>query len=161
LDKGDIVSLVEKAGELIDKEEAEKLEKKIRKGNFDLNDLLEQMKMLDKFGGFAKILSFIPGASKITDMIGKNGIEERGLKSQKRIIQSMTKKERQNPDILNSSRKFRIARGSGTDIKDVNSLLKKFKTMRQVAASVGNMDKEQLKNIVKNLGDLDGETFNN
>jgi signal recognition particle subunit SRP54 len=161
LDKGDIVSLVEKAEELVSKEEAEALEKKIKKGNFDLEDLLSQIKMLDRFGGFAKILSFIPGASKIGDMLGGNGIGELGVKIQKKIIQSMTKAERQNPDMLNSSRKFRIARGSGTDIKDVNSLLKKFKSMKKIITSVGSMDKEKLKSIMKNLGDIDGESFSN
>jgi signal recognition particle subunit SRP54 len=117
--------------------------------------------MMSRFGGLGKILSFIPGASKITSMLGDNGVEEQSIKLQEKIIQSMTREERRNPDILNSSRKFRIARGSGSDIKDVNSLLKKFKTMRQMVASIGSMDKEQLKGIIKNLGDIDGESFNN
>jgi signal recognition particle subunit SRP54 len=94
-------------------------------------------------------------------MLGVNEIDERAIKIQEKIIQSMTKKERQNPEILNSSRKFRIARGSGTDIKDVNSLLKKFKTAKQMATSIGGMDKNQMKNIMKKFGDLNGDIFNN
>ncbi|MDR0611731.1 MAG: signal recognition particle protein [Planctomycetaceae bacterium] len=159
LDKGDIISLVEKAEELVNKKEAEELGKKIKKGNFDLDDLLKQIKVMRKFGGLAQVLSFIPGASKIKDFMGGKGLDEKSIVAQEAIIQSMTKKERCNPDILNSSRKFRIAKGSGTSIQDVNSLLKKFKTVKNVAASIGNLDREQMKNIAKNFAGADGDIF--
>lgn len=127
LDKGDIISLVEKAESIIDKEDAEYLQDKIKSGKFDFEDLLKQMKTMKKFGGIGKILSFLPGAGKIKDFLDNNGFEDKEIKKQEVIILSMTKKERRNPDLLNSSRKFRIARGSGTDIKDINSLLKNLK----------------------------------
>jgi signal recognition particle subunit SRP54 len=161
LDKGDIVSLVEKAEELVNKEEAEEWEKKVRKGKFDFNDLLKQINMLKKFGGLGKILSFIPGFSKLSNFLGEGALEESKIKIQEAIILSMTPRERSDPDILNSSRKFRIARGSGTNSRDVNSLIKKFKTMKQMVGSIGAMTPEQLKNVMKGLGDIDNEAFGN
>ena len=160
LDKGDIVSFVEKAEEIINKEEAEKLENRIKNGKFDFNDLLNQIKTMKKFGGLGKILSFLPGASKIKEFMDEKGFDDSSIKKQESIIFSMTKKERENPEILNSSRKFRIARGSGTDIKDVNSLLKKFKNMKEMVQVVGNMDKNKMQDIMKSFGDIDNETFN-
>lgn len=160
LDKGDIVSFVEKAEEIINKEEAEKLENRIKNGKFDFNDLLNQIKTMKKFGGLGKILSFLPGASKIKEFMDEKGFDDSSVKKQESIIFSMTKKERENPEILNSSRKFRIARGSGTDIKDVNSLLKKFKNMKEMVQVVGNMDKNKMQDIMKRFGDIDNETFN-
>lgn len=159
LDMGDIVSLVEKAEEIVDKEEAEKLEQKIRKGKFDFEDLLKQMRMMKKFGGITNILGFLPGATKLKDFLKDKGFEDSAVKKQEAIILSMTKKERRNPEILNSSRKFRIARGSGTTIQDVNSLLKKFKDMKVITEKVGSMDKSQLMSIMKSLGDLNGDVF--
>lgn len=159
LDMGDIVSLVEKAEEIVDKEEAEKLEQKIKKGKFDFEDLLKQMRMMKKFGGITNILGFLPGATKLKDFLKDKGFEDSTVKKQEAIILSMTKKERRNPEILNSSRKFRIAKGSGTTIQDVNSLLKKFKDMKVITEKVGSMDKSQLMNVMKSLGDFGGETF--
>ena len=156
LDKGDIVSFVEKAEEVVNKNEAEELEKKIKQGKFDFNDFLKQLGTMKKLGGIGKILSFLPGASKLKDIVG--GFDDSIFKKQEAIVLSMTKKERENPEILNSSRKFRIAKGSGTTIQDVNSLLKRFKTIKTMAESVGNMDKNQIQNIMNSLGDLD---FNN
>lgn len=152
LDKGDIISLVEKAESIIDKEDAEYLQDKIKSGKFDFEDLLKQMKTMKKFGGIGKILSFLPGAGKIKDFLDNNGFEDKEIKKQEVIILSMTKKERRNPDLLNSSRKFRIARGSGTDIKDINSLLKKFKKMKNMASTVGNLNNNQLKDLMKSFG---------
>jgi signal recognition particle subunit SRP54 len=159
LDKGDIVSLVEKAEELVTKEEADELEKKIKKGNFDLEDLLKQIKTLKKFGGLTKLFSFIPGSSKIKSLLGENLDGKNEMKVQEAIIQSMTKYERRHPEALNSSRKFRIVKCSGTNIRDINSLLKKFKMMKQMVESVGNMSKEQMQSIIKSLGDVNGEIF--
>lgn len=159
LDMGDIVSFVEKAEELVNEEEAEKFEKKIKKGQFDLDDLLKQMRMMKKFGGITSILGFLPGASKIKDFLKDKNFNDDSVKKQEAIILSMTKEERRNPNILNSSRKFRIAAGSGTKIQDVNSLLKKFKEMKAITDRVANMDEGQLKGIMKSLGDFNGESF--
>lgn len=157
LDMGDIVSFVEKAEELVEKEEIEELEGKLKKGNFDFDDLLKQLKSLKKFGGIANILSFLPGAGKLKDFLGDKGFDDKEFKKQEAMIQSMTKTERKNPDLLNtSSRKFRIARGSGTDIKQVNSLIKKFYTMQDVVCKIGKMDQSQIKNIMSNFGDING-----
>ena len=127
LDMGDIVSFVEKAQEVVNEEEASKLEEKIRKGTFDLDDFVNQLKSLKKLGGLGTMLSFLPGAGKIKEFMQQKGFDDNLLKKQESIVYSMTKLERRNPEILNSSRKFRIAKGSGTSIQEVNSLLKKFK----------------------------------
>lgn len=154
LDMGDIVSFVEKAQEVVDEEEAEKLEKRIKKGEFDLDDFLSQLRNLKKLGGIGSMLSFLPGASKLKDFMQNKGFDDNLLKKQESIIYSMTKLERSKPEILNSSRKFRIARGSGTSIQEVNSLLKKFKEIKRTIEIVGNMDKNQLKGIVNQLGNV-------
>lgn len=154
LDMGDIISFVERAEEIIEKEEIDILEKKLKDGNFDLNDLLKQLKSLKKLGGIANILSFLPGAGKIKDFLGDKGFDDKEFKLQEAIIQSMTIKERAKPELLNSSRKFRIAKGSGTDIKQVNSLLKKFGTMKAVVQKVGKMDDTQVRELMKNFGDM-------
>ncbi len=159
LDMGDIVSFVEKAEEVVNKEEAEKFEKKLRQGSFDFEDMLKQMKMMKKLGGITNILGFLPGASKIKDFLKDKNFNDDSMKKQEAIILSMTIQERRNPDILNSSRKFRIAAGSGTKIQDVNSLLKKFKEMKTISSKIINMDKNQLKNIMKSLGDFNGDSF--
>lgn len=155
LDMGDIVTFVEKAEEIVEKEEIEKLENKLKNGSFNLNDLLKQLKSLKKFGGVLNVLSFLPGAGKIKDIIANN--EEFGdkeFRKQEAIISSMTTIEREKPEILNSSRKFRVAKGSGTTIQDVNSLLKKFKTVKDITCKLGKMDSNQMKNLMKNFGDL-------
>lgn len=160
LDMGDIVSFVEKAEEIVNKEEAEKLEKKIKTGKLDFDDLLKQIRMMKKMGGITKILGFLPFATKLKDFLKDKGFEDGSIKIQESIILSMTKEERKNPDILNSSRKFRIAKGSGTTVQEINSLLKKFKEMKLVAEKVGNMSKDQLSDIMKSLGDMNNEVFN-
>lgn len=159
LDMGDIVSFVEKAQEVVDEEEAEKLEKRIKKGEFDLDDFLSQLRNLKKLGGIGSMLSFLPGASKLKDFMQNKGFDDNLLKKQESIIYSMTKLERSKPEILNSSRKFRIARGSGTSIQEVNSLLKKFKEIKRTIEIVGNMDKNQLKGIMNQLGNVKNSDF--
>ena len=154
LDMGDIVSFVEKAQEVVDEEEALKLEQKIKKGEFDLNDFLGQLRNLKKLGGFARILNFLPGAGKIKDFMQMKGFDDNLLKKEESIVYSMTKLEREHPEVLNSSRKFRIAQGSGTNIQDVNSLLKKFKQIKKTIETVGQMDKNQLKDIMNQLGNI-------
>ena len=159
LDMGDIVSFVEKAQEVINEEEANKLEEKIRKGTFDLDDFVNQLKSLKKLGGLGTMLSFLPGAGKIKEFMQQKGFDDNLLKKQESIVYSMTKLERKHPEILNSSRKFRIAKGSGTSIQEVNSLLKKFKQIKKTVEVVGSMDKNQLKDIMNQLGNIKDSNF--
>ncbi len=159
LDMGDIVSFVEKAQEVADEEEVAKLEQKIKKGEFDFNDFLSQLRNLKKLGGLSSMLSFLPGAGKIKEFMQTKGFDDNLLKKQESIVYSMTKLERQHPEILNSSRKFRIAKGSGTNIQEVNSLLKKFKQIKKTIETVGKMDKNQLKDIMNELGNIKNKDF--
>jgi signal recognition particle subunit SRP54 len=147
LGMGDVVSLVEKAAEILDEEELKKVEQKMRKGQFDLNDLLSQIKNMRKMGGLGGILKFLPGAGQIREQLSNPNVEKE-IKKQEALIQSMTPKERARPDILSSSRKKRIAIGSGGTIQDVNSLLKKFKQMQKMMGKVGRMDPESIKNMM-------------
>ncbi len=159
LDMGDIISFVEKAQEVVDEEEAAKLEKKIKKGEFDFDDFLSQLRNLKKLGGLGSMLSFLPGAGKIKDFMQTKGFDDNLLKKQESIVYSMTKLERKHPEVLNSSRKFRIAKGSGTNIQEVNSLLKKFKQIKRTIEAVGKMDKNQLKDIMNQLGNVKDSDF--
>jgi len=161
LDMGDIVSFVEKAQEVVNEEEAKKLEEKLKKGTFDLDDLAKQLKNLKRLGGIGSMLSFLPGAGKLKTFIGQKGFNENEIYKQESIIMSMTPAERSKPEILNSSRKFRIVRGSGTSIQEVNSLLKKFKQMKKMMDMVGSMDKSQIKNMMGQLGSFKDSDFEN
>ncbi len=160
LDMGDIISFVEKAQEVVNEEEAAKLEAKIKKGTFDFDDFLSQLRSLKKLGGLGTMLGFLPGAAKIKDFMQQKGFDDNLLKKQESIVYSMTILERKNPEILNSSRKFRIAKGSGTNIQEVNSLLKKFKQIKKTIEVVGNMDKNQLKDVMSQLGTVKDSDFN-
>lgn len=124
LDMGDVLTLIERAQENIDQEEAKKMEKKLRENSFTLDDYLTQFSQLKKMGNISDLLNMIPGASKLK--LDANSIDEKTMEKNKSIILSMTKEERQNPDIIKGSRKKRIATGSGTTIQDVNILLKQF-----------------------------------
>lgn len=146
---GDVVSLVEKAQEVMDEKEIQKAQKKLEKGSFDLDDLLSQIRNMKKMGGLASIIKFMPGAGKIREHMGQMGNVENEVKIQEAMILSMTKKERQKPDILNSSRKRRIAAGSGTTIQEVNRLLKKFKTMQKMMKKFGKMDNDKLQEMME------------
>ena len=126
LGMGDVVSLVEKAAENIDQEEMESLAKKITKGNFDLNDFSKQLKQMGKMGGVSGIMSLLPGISKAQKLMTENKISDDLINHQIAIINSMTQKERTNPDMIKASRKIRISNGSGTRVQDVNRLLKQF-----------------------------------
>ncbi|HJK87689.1 MAG TPA: signal recognition particle protein [Candidatus Megaira endosymbiont of Hartmannula sinica] len=149
VDKGDIISLVEKASEVVDKEEAEKAAKKMQKGRFDLDDYLSQISNMQKMGGLGKILKMLPGS--MANKIGGK-IDEDTIKKQQSIIFSMTKKERKKPALLNMARKQRIARGSGNNIVDVNKLLKQFQKIQSMMKKMGKMDpailQEQMKKFM-------------
>jgi signal recognition particle subunit SRP54 len=137
LGQGDVVSLVEKAMENVDKSEAEKMAGKMLKGNFDLNDMLEQMRQIQKIGSMGSIIGMIPGLSKFKAQIEENGMCDNLMKKQEAIILSMTKEERANPDIIKASRKKRIALGSGVDVHDVNVLLKSYEQMATMMKKMG------------------------
>jgi signal recognition particle subunit SRP54 len=129
LGMGDVVSLVEKAAETADQEEAEKLAKKLEKGNFDLDDLAGQLRQLRRMGGMSSMLGMLPGIGKIKKQIDAANIDETIIKRQEAIIGSMTKAERRNPNLLNGSRRRRIATGSGTSVPEVNRLMKQYQDM--------------------------------
>ena len=144
LGMGDIVSLVEKAQQDIDVEEAAKLEEKMLKNTFDLEDFKQQLKQLKSMGPIGDLMSMIPGAKGIKDV----DIDEKRLTRIEAIINSMTLVERHRPQILDGSRRKRIARGSGTKVQDVNQLIKQFQSMRKMMKKFGKMNKRQL---MKNL----------
>ena len=125
---GDVVSLVEKAQEVIDENEAKSLEEKIKSQKFDLNDFLKQLQTIKRLGSLGGILKLIPGMPKIDDLAPA----EKEMKKVEAIIQSMTLEERKKPEILKANRKIRIAKGSGTEVSDVNKLLKQFDQMKSM-----------------------------
>ncbi|HTW33710.1 MAG TPA: signal recognition particle protein [Rhizomicrobium sp.] len=137
LDMGDVVSLVEKAAETFDKAEAEKLARKMKKGEFDMNDLADQLRQMAKLGGMQGVLSMLPGVGKVKDQLATAGLDDKMLKRQEAIISSMTKKERVKPDIINGSRRKRIASGAGVEVSDVNKLLKMHRQMSDVMKKIG------------------------
>ena len=141
LGMGDIVSLVEKAAEDLDEEKIKKAEENLKKGQFSLEDYLSQLRQMKKMGGIEGIMSFLPGVSKIKSQMDQAGVDEKIIIQNEAVILSMTKKERQNPKIIDGSRKKRIANGSGTDIATINKLLKQFKMMSEMMKkmSKGNL----------------------
>ena len=141
LGMGDIISLVEKAAENIDKEEMEDMAKKIAKGKFDLEDFANQLKQMGKMGGVSGLLSMMPGVSKAQKLMAENKISNSMIDKQIAIISSMTKKERADPDIIKASRKIRISKGSGTKVQDVNRLLKQFLQSQKMMKRMKSMGK--------------------
>ena len=139
LGMGDVVSLVEKAAETIDHEDAAKLEAKLRKGAFDLEDLAGQLRQMRRLGGAEGLMGLLPGAGKMKKQLAEAQIDPRMLARQEAIIQSMTGVERRNAKLLGASRKRRIAAGSGTSVQDVNRLLKQHKQMASVMKRVGKL----------------------
>ncbi len=139
LGMGDIVSLVEKAAETIEHDEAEKMAKKVMQGQFDLDDLAAQLKNLKKMGGISSVMGMMPGMGQIKNMMENTKVDDKAIARQQAIISSMTKLERKNPKILNGSRKRRVASGSGTSVQDVNRLLKQFQDMQTMMKRVKKM----------------------
>lgn len=136
LGMGDVLTLIEKAQEAIKEEDAKKLEKKLKENSFDLNDYLEQIDMLKKMGGASAVMSMMPGMSKLK--VSEDDIDEGQIYRTKAIIQSMTLKERRNPQILNYSRKMRIAKGSGTSLQQINALLKQYDQVKVMIKQMKN-----------------------
>ena len=141
LGMGDIVSLVEKAAENIDAEQAAAMAKKMQSGKFDLNDLAQQIQQMSKMGGMGGIMGMMPGMGKMKDQLAAAGLDDKMFKRQLAIISSMTKAERANPDILKHSRKKRIAAGSGTDAAEINKLLKMHRGMADMMKAMGGKGK--------------------
>ena len=146
LGMGDIVSLVAKASENIDQAEMESLTKKISKGTFDLDDFAKQLKQMGKMGGVSGIISMLPGISKAQKLMAENKISDDLINHQIAIINSMTKKERANPDSIKASRKIRISKGSGTKVQNVNKLLKQFLQSQKMMKKMKSMGKGGLPN---------------
>jgi signal recognition particle subunit SRP54 len=149
LGMGDIVSLVEKAAETIEKEEAERLAARVQKGQFDLNDMASQLKQLRKMGGMSSVMNLLPGVGKVKQQMAAANVDESMLKRQEAIIGSMTKDERSNPKVIHASRKKRIAAGSGTSVQDVNKLLKQH---LQMADMMKRMSKLGQKGFMRSMG---------
>lgn len=135
LGKGDIVSLVEKAAEIISKEDAAKSVEKLKKGSFNLEDYYQQLQNINKMGGISSILNLMPGINKLLPKIDQNPFDQNNVKLQQAIILSMTRYEKLNPDIINGKRKKRIAAGSGTSVQEVNKLLKQFQNITSLLKS--------------------------
>src|SRR5438046_5257325 len=134
---GDVVSLVEKAAEAVDEEDAERLERKLRSASFDFNDFLAQFKMMQRMGPLENILGMLPGMSNVQGL----SINEKQLKRTEAIVLSMTSEERTRPEILNARRRQRIARGSGSTVTEVNDLIHRFDQMKKMMKNAGKMKK--------------------
>jgi signal recognition particle subunit SRP54 len=147
LGMGDVLGLVEKAAEAIDREEAEQMERKLRTASFDFNDFLAQFKMMRKMGPLENILGMLPGMSNLQGL----SIDEKQLKRTEAIVLSMTNQERTRPEVLNARRRQRIARGSGSTVTEVNELLRRFDQMRKMMKSAGKMKK-----MMRRLGQMPG-----
>ena len=142
LGMGDVVGLVEKAQQIVDEEDAEKLTKKMMKGEFSLEDMADQFKKIRQMGSLEGLLGMLPGAKNVKKQMAGANVDDKTLARQEAIILSMTPKERRNPSLLNGSRRRRIAAGSGTSVQDVNRVLKQHKQMSQFMKKAGKMGKK-------------------
>ena len=156
LGMGDVLSIIEKAEETLDLEEAAKLEKKLKKQNFDLDDYLSQLRQMKKMGSFSSILNMLPGMNKLKDI----KVDDKEFVKIEAIICSMTKEERRNPKVLNGSRRLRIAKGSGTTVEQINKFMKSFeltqKMMKEMTSNKGMMRK-----MMKGMNMNDLKDFSN
>ncbi len=139
LDMGDVVSLVERASELVEEEEAEKIARRMVKGEFDLNDLLDQLRQLKKMGGLGGVMSMLPGVGKLKKQMAEHNLDDSLIKRQEAIILSMTPLERAKPATVKASRKVRIAAGSGTSVQEINKLLKQYQQMQSMMKKMKKM----------------------
>jgi signal recognition particle subunit SRP54 len=146
LGQGDIVALVEKASQELDQAKAEKMARKLAKGQFDLDDLAGQLEQMKRMGGLQGIMGLLPGVAKMKAQMAETGVDDRMINRQQAIIRSMTKAERRKPDLLNASRKRRIAAGAGVEVQDINRLLKQH---RQMQDAVKMMTKGGGKNLAR------------
>ena len=144
LGMGDVVSLVEKAKSVVEEEDAEKLAKKMAKGQFDLDDMAKQLKQMSQMGGMQGLLAMLPGVAKMKGQLAQHNIDDKMLGRQQAIISSMTRAERKNAKMINGSRRRRIAAGSGVTVQEVNRLLKQFQQMQSMMKKVGKMGQKGL-----------------
>jgi signal recognition particle subunit SRP54 len=144
LGMGDVVGLVERAQDVIEKEDAEKLAAKMLKGEFTLDDLAQQLRQIRKMGDVEGLIGMIPGINKVKKQLSQANIDNRMVARQEAIILSMTPRERRNPKLLNASRRKRIAAGSGTSVQDVNKLLKQHMQMADMMKKMGKLGKRGL-----------------
>src|SRR5215831_12371336 len=152
LGMGDIISLVEKAAATIDAEKAARVAEKMRKGAFDLADLREQLMQMQQMGGMTGLMGMLPGIAKMKNQLASANLDERVLKRQVAIIDSMTPQERKHPDLLKASRKKRIAAGSGTRVEDVNRMLKMHRGMADVMKAMGSGKRGPMAGLANMLG---------
>ncbi|MBF9035384.1 signal recognition particle protein [Rhodobacterales bacterium HKCCE2091] len=155
LGMGDIVALVEKAQETLEAEQAERMMKRFQKGQFNMNDLRNQMEQMLKMGGMEGMMSMMPGMGKMQKQLDEAGFDDKVIRRQIALIQSMTKKERANPGLLQASRKKRIAAGAGQDVSELNKLLKMHRQMADAMKKLGKMGKKGL--MRQGLGALLGK----
>ena len=144
LGMGDIISLVEKAQETIEADDAERMMKRFQKGRFDMNDMKGQLEQMLKMGGMQGIMGMLPGMGKLTKKMDQAGFDDKVIKRQIAIIQSMTRKERRKPDLMQASRKRRVAAGAGLEVPEVNKLLKMHRQMADMMKKMGKMGKKGL-----------------
>jgi signal recognition particle subunit SRP54 len=152
LGMGDIVSLVEKAAANIDAEKAARAAEKMRKGQFDLADMREQLLQMANMGGISGLMGMMPGIAKMKNQIAAAGIDDKIIQRQVAIIDSMTRQERKNPDILKASRKKRIAAGAGQNVEQVNKLLKMHRNMADMMKAMGSGKRGPLAGIAQAMG---------
>ena len=152
LGMGDVMSLIEQAENAFDEEESRKLEEKIRRNKFDLEDFLGQMRQINKLGGISKLIDMIPGISAAQKREINFEQSRAELKKWEAIILSMTPFERAKPNVLNASRRKRIAAGSGHTVQDVNQLIKKYEEMKKMTKVIANPDTKKARSMMRNLG---------
>ncbi|MEM9395750.1 MAG: signal recognition particle protein [Pseudomonadota bacterium] len=153
LGMGDIVALVEKAQETIEMEQAERMMKRFQKGQFNMNDLRGQLEQMEKMGGVEGLMGMMPGMNKMKGKLDQAGFDDKVIRRQIALIQSMTKRERANPAVLQASRKKRIAKGAGMEVSELNKLLKMHRQMADAMKKMGKMGK---KGMLRNMGALMG-----
>ena len=149
---GDVVSLVEKAAANIDAEKAARTAERMRKGQFDLTDMREQLLQMANMGGISGLMGMMPGIAKMKNQIAAAGIDDKIIKRQVAVIDSMTRQERKNPDILKASRKKRIAAGAGSKVEEVNKLLKMHRNMADMMKAMGSGKRGPMAGIAQAMG---------
>src|SRR5262245_16514390 len=152
LGMGDIITLVERAAATIDAEKAARTAERMRKGQFDLVDLREQLLQMQQMGGMTGLMGMLPGVAKMKNQLAAANLDERVLKRQVAMIDSMTPKERRNPDILKASRKKRIASGAGVKVEDINRMLKMHRNMADVMKAMGSGKRGPMAGLANMLG---------
>jgi signal recognition particle subunit SRP54 len=156
LGQGDVVALVEKASADLDQAKAEQMAQKLAKGQFDLDDLSDQLGQMQKMGGMQGLMGLLPGVQKVKKQIAEAGIDDKALVRQRAIISSMTKIERRKPDLLNASRKRRVAAGAGVEVSDINRLLKQHRQMADVFKSMSRDGGKGFARMAQAMGGMGG-----